>query len=51
MAKNIVIADSSPIINLFKVSRLTLLKSLYGKVIIPQGVFDEINKPEFNLFI
>lgn len=45
----VIIADSSPIINLIKVSKLTLLKSLYGKVIIPQAVFDEINKPEYKV--
>lgn len=43
----VIIADSSPIINLLKISRLNLLQQLYGKVIIPQGVFGEIDKPEF----
>lgn len=47
MAENVIISDSSPVINLLKVNHLSLLQKMYGKVIIPKAVFDEINKPEF----
>lgn len=37
-----VIANSSPIITLSLVKKLNIFKELYGKIIIPQAVFDEI---------
>lgn len=38
----IVVSNTSPIINLAAVRQIELLKQLYGKVIIPQAVFEEI---------
>lgn len=38
----IVVSDTSPIINLAAIRRLELLPALFGKVIIPQKVFEEI---------
>lgn len=38
----IVVSDTSPIINLAAVGRLELLPALFGKVIIPEKVFEEI---------
>jgi len=38
----IVVSDSSAIINLAAVGELELLNHLYGQVLIPQAVFDEI---------
>jgi predicted nucleic acid-binding protein len=38
----IVVSDTSPIINLAAVSQLVLLRGLFGRVIVPQAVFDEI---------
>lgn len=38
----IVVSDTSPIINLAMISRLDLLPALFGKVVIPQQVFEEI---------
>lgn len=38
----IVISDTSPIINLARIGALDLLPALFGKVIIPKKVFDEI---------
>lgn len=38
----IVVSDTSPIINLAAVEHLTLLHRLYGHVLIPQRVYDEI---------
>lgn len=38
----IVVSDASPIINLAIIGRLNILRQLYGKVIIPQAVFEEI---------
>ncbi len=39
-----VISNTTPIITLLTISKLELLKELYGKIIIPQGVFEEIEE-------
>lgn len=38
----IVVSDTSPIINLAAIGQLQLLPQLYGTVVIPQAVYDEI---------
>jgi predicted nucleic acid-binding protein len=38
----IVVSNTSPLINLAVVGRLELLHQLYGEVIIPQAVYEEI---------
>jgi predicted nucleic acid-binding protein len=38
----IIVSNTSPIINLTIVGQLNLLEQLYGNVIIPQAVYDEI---------
>ncbi len=38
----IVVSNTSPIINLATVGELDLLRRCYGKIIIPQAVYDEI---------
>ena len=38
----IVVSNASPVINLVVVDQLNLLQKLYGKVVIPQAVYDEI---------
>ena len=38
----IIISDTSPIINLAAIDYLWLLPKIYGQIIIPQSVFDEI---------
>ena len=37
-----VIVNSTPIIALYKVGQLELLKSMYGEIIIPEAVFREV---------
>ena len=37
-----IVADSAPLIYLSKIGRLDLLKKLYGKIMIPQGVWNEV---------
>lgn len=39
-----VISDTSPLIALSKIERLFLLEKLFGKIIIPQTVYDEFLK-------
>jgi uncharacterized protein len=39
----IVVSDSSPLISLASVGRLDLLEALYGRVLIPQAVRDEVS--------
>ena len=38
----IVVSNTSPIVNLAVVGQLDMLRRLYGKVFIPQAVYDEI---------
>jgi predicted nucleic acid-binding protein len=38
----IVVSSTSPIVNLAVIGQLDLLRQLYGKVILPQSVYDEI---------
>ena len=42
----IVVSDTSAITNLFQVQRLDLLRHLYGEVIIPPGVREELYRIE-----
>jgi len=45
----IIVSDTTPISELAKVDYLDLLPKLFGKVVIPQGVFDELQgKPQGN---
>ncbi len=37
-----IVADASPLIHLSKIGKLLLLKQIYGTVLIPKGVWDEI---------
>lgn len=41
---NIVVSDTAAIIHLSKIDALPLLRSLYGEILIPQAVYDEITK-------
>lgn len=38
----IVISDTTPIISLLKVNRLDLLEKLFGEVLIPNAVYEEL---------
>jgi predicted nucleic acid-binding protein len=38
----IVVSNTSPIISLSSINQIDLLKKLFGKVYIPQAVYDEI---------
>ncbi len=39
-----VISNTTPIITLLSISKLELLRNIYGKIIIPQGVYQEIEE-------
>lgn len=38
----IVVSDTTPLISLLKINRLDLLEKLFGEVLIPVAVFDEL---------
>lgn len=38
----IVVSNTSPLINLAAVGQLDLLRQLYGQIVVPQAVYDEI---------
>ena len=38
----IVVSDTTPLISLLKINRLALLEKLYGSVLIPKAVFNEL---------
>lgn len=42
----IIVSDTTPLISLMKVSKLNVLKSLFGKVIIPDAVYRELTANE-----
>jgi predicted nucleic acid-binding protein len=37
-----VVSDASPLINLARVGRFDLLTAFYGRIVIPQAVYDEV---------
>jgi predicted nucleic acid-binding protein len=41
----IVISDTSPLNYLILIEYVHVLPELYGRVVIPQGVFDELQRP------
>ena len=43
----IVISDTSPINNLAAINQLHLLQQLYGTVLIPEAVYQELTDPDF----
>ncbi len=43
----IVVSDTSPINNLAAINQLHLLQQLYGTVIIPEAVYQELTNPDF----
>ena len=42
----IVVSDTTPLISLLKIDRIGLLEKLFGQVLIPQAVFDELTTDE-----
>lgn len=42
----IVVSDTTPLISLLKIDRIDLLELLFGKVLIPEKVFDELSADE-----
>ena len=42
----IVVSDTTPLISLLKINRIDLLEKLFGDVLIPQAVFDELEADE-----
>ena len=38
----IVVSDTTPLISLLKINRINLLERLFGEVMIPQAVFNEL---------
>ncbi|NOY96127.1 MAG: hypothetical protein GXO81_07065 [Chlorobi bacterium] len=39
-----IISNTTPILSLLKIGKLYLLKELYGKIIVPFAVYQEIEK-------
>ncbi|MDZ8184500.1 MAG: hypothetical protein RMX96_06580 [Nostoc sp. ChiSLP02] len=42
-----IVSDTSPINNLAAIGELHLLQQLYGTVIIPESVYQELTDPDF----
>lgn len=42
----IVVSDTTPLISLLKINRLELLEKLFGEVLIPKAVFEELTVDE-----
>jgi len=39
-----VVSNTTPFISLLKISKIELLRDIYGRIIIPKGVFEEIER-------
>ena len=42
----IVVSDTTPLISLLKINRIDLLEKLFGEVLIPEAVFNELTIDE-----
>lgn len=42
----IVVSDTTPLISLLKINQLDLLEKLFGEVLIPEAVFNELTVDE-----
>ena len=42
----IVVSDTTPLISLLKINRLDLLEKLFGEVLLPEAVFNELTVDE-----
>jgi predicted nucleic acid-binding protein len=42
MVEKIVVSNSTPIINFATIDRMDILHALYGKIVIPEAVWDEV---------
>jgi predicted nucleic acid-binding protein len=40
--KSVVVSNASPLINLARIGHLDLLRAVYGELVIPQAVWEEI---------
>ena len=38
----IVVSDTTPIISFLKINRLDILEKLFGEVLLPEAVYDEL---------
>ena len=38
----IVVSNTTPILSLFKIDKLDILKALFGEIIVPEAVYNEI---------
>lgn len=47
----IVVSDTTPLISLLKINRIDLLEKLFGQVLIPQAVFDELTADEVRVCV
>jgi uncharacterized protein len=45
----IVVYNTSPITNLAAIAQLDLLRSIYGEIIIPQAVYDELTNVSYSV--
>ena len=44
----IVVSDTTPLISLMKIDRLSLVRDLFGEILIPRAVFEELTSdPRF----
>jgi len=45
-----IVSNTTPIITLLTISKLELLQQIYGKIIIPKGVYEEIEQGKDKVF-
>ena len=45
-----VVSNTTPVLSLLKIGRLEILRELYGEILVPQAVFEEIEAGKNKLF-
>jgi uncharacterized protein len=45
-----IVSNTTPIITLLTISKLELLRQIYGQIIIPKGVYEEIEQGKDKAF-
>lgn len=46
MAGKLIVSDSGPLISMMKIARLDLLNEMFGEVVVPRTVYDEVTRNE-----
>lgn len=46
MANKLIVSDAGPLISMMKIARLDLLHEMFGEVVVPRTVYNEVTTAE-----